>query len=230
MAKLVLVNNFDDAQGGPSKRTARFRKWFSDLDVVDRNRLESEEFRQSLYAAYDGFVLSGSPHDVTDIEKPQESWMKDQVKLVLECPKPILGICFGHQLLCHAFGAKIDFVRAEVKRPGNATAILTLTKEDPLLPGVAMEGSFAVEESHGQEVVAGTLPHEFENLASPEPEWQRRNAALKESTVQFVRHQSRAIWGTQFHPEAFDGADAGIERYGGELLRTFEQVCARISK
>ncbi|MBI2445156.1 gamma-glutamyl-gamma-aminobutyrate hydrolase family protein [Candidatus Micrarchaeota archaeon] len=225
MAKLALINNFDDAEGGPSRRTARFRKWFSELDVVHRSELGEAEFRQSLYGRYDGFVLSGSPHDVTDIGKPQESWMKDQIRFILDSPKPVLGTCFGHQLLCHAFGATVDFIKPDTPRKNNMPARLVLEKPVALLPSVNVGGTFAAEESHNQEVMLESLPAVLENVAVPEPAWQKANAALKESEVQLVRHTSRPIWGTQFHPEAFDGADVYVERTGGALLRQFEVLC-----
>ncbi len=223
MAKLALINNFDDAQGGPSKRTARFQKWFSDLDVIGRDALQSPESRRQFYADYDGFVLSGSPHDVTDIEKPEESWMKDQARFVLDCPKPVLGTCFGHQLVCHAFSAKIRAI--EAVRKNNALAKIRLEKSVELFPAMEAGAVFSVEESHNQEVVAGSLPSDFENVASPEPRWQASNAEVKESAVQLVRHRSRLVFGTQFHPETFEGVDEVTERTGAGLLKRFEALC-----
>ncbi len=230
MAKLVLINNFDDAQGGPSKRTARFKKWFSNLNVVHRSLLASVDFRLGLFEKYDGVVLSGSPHDVTDIEKPEEAWMKDEIRLIMDCPKPILGTCFGHQLVCHAFGAQVAFIKPVTPRKGNATARLVLEKPAALLPDLEVGGIFPVEESHNQEVLGATLPPELENVAVPEPQWLQDNAALKESAVQLVRHKSRPIWSTQFHPEAFDGAPAEVEAAGGALLKAFGAVCDSIRR
>lgn len=225
MAKLVLINNFDDVEGGPSKRTARFHKWFSDLDVVHRSQLGSADLRRRLFEKYDGVVLSGSPHDVTDIGKPEEAWMKDEIRLILDCPKPLLGTCFGHQLVCHAFGATVDFVKPITPRKGNMAARLVLKKPVALLPELGVGGVFSVEESHNQEVLAASLPPELENMAVPEPSWNEANAGMKESAVQLVRHKSRPIWGTQFHPEAFDGAPADVEAAGGALLTAFEAIC-----
>lgn len=227
MAKLALVNNFDDWKGGPSKRIERFRKWFSELEVVPRNALSAERFCSQAYEKFDGFLLSGSPHNVTDIDLPQESWMKDQVGFVRDCPKPILGTCFGHQLLCHAFGAEVDFIRPEVERKHNATALLMLQKSSLLLSDLSAGEQFFVEESHGQEVLAASLPTELENVAVPEPKWMEANAGLKESKIQLVQHKSRPLFGTQFHPETFEGVDKGVEKTGAELLRNFEAFCEK---
>ncbi len=227
MAKLALINNFDEAVGGPSKRTARFLKWFSDLHVIGRDALQTDESRRQFYADYDGFVLSGSPHNVTDIEKPEERWMKAQEAFVRDCPKPVLGTCFGHQLLCHAFGARVDWIRPDVPRKNNAIAKMRLEKTVELFPGMAAGTVFSVEQSHNQEVVAGSLPRELENVAAPEARWQAENAAVKESAVQLVRHRRRMVFGTQFHPETFEGADVGAEKTGAALLSEFEAVCAR---
>ncbi len=223
MARLAMINNFDDEKGGPACRTERFHRALSDLTVVDRAELASDLQRSQLFQDFDGFVLSGSPHNVTDIELPEEAWMKDQVRFVLDAPKPILGTCFGHQLLCHAFGAQVR--RIDAVRKDRMPARVVLKKPVDLLPGMSEGAVLVVEESHQQEVVAESLPAVLENVAVPEPKWQQANAECKESVVQLVRHRTRPVWGTQFHPETHAAAEKDMAEKGVSLLKAFEALC-----
>ncbi|OAY63071.1 putative glutamine amidotransferase [Ananas comosus] len=56
--------------------------------------------------AYDGFVLSGSPHDAYGNER----WILKLCLLLqtlFALKKRVLGVCFGHQLLCRALGGRV---------------------------------------------------------------------------------------------------------------------------
>lgn len=223
MAKLALINNFDDAAGGPACRTERFVQALGDLAVVDKADLASGDLRDGLFKQFDGFILSGSPHNVTDIELPQEAWMKDQVRFILDSPKPILGTCFGHQLVCHAFGAQVR--RIDAVRDQRMPARVVLQKPLELLPRMAAGAVLDVEESHQQEVVLESLPAVLENVAVPEPAWQAAHAAVRESACQLVGHKSRPIFGTQFHPETHAAADAGMQQQGVSFLKQFDALC-----
>ncbi|PUZ74361.1 hypothetical protein GQ55_1G058900 [Panicum hallii var. hallii] len=61
-------------------------------------------------ASYDGFVVSGSPHDAYG----EEPWIADLCALIQTLHamgKRVLGICFGHQVLCRALGGRIGKAR-----------------------------------------------------------------------------------------------------------------------
>jgi GMP synthase-like glutamine amidotransferase len=121
---------------------------------------------------------------------------------------PVLGICGGHQLLALAFGgtvAPIDGPQrgetyADCRREKGWTT-LQVALDDPLLTGLGP--SIEVWENHCEEVK--TLPPGFVALAE---------GSL--SRHQAMRHPTRALWGTQFHPEV-DGESGD----GREILRGF---------
>lgn len=61
-------------------------------------------------ASYDGFVVSGSPHDAHG----DEPWVRRLCALVRALHamgKRVLGVCFGHQLLCRALGGRVGRAR-----------------------------------------------------------------------------------------------------------------------
>ncbi|CAL4971026.1 unnamed protein product [Urochloa decumbens] len=61
-------------------------------------------------ASYDGFVVSGSPHDAY----ADEPWIRRLCALIRTLhamEKRVLGICFGHQVLCRALGGRIGKAR-----------------------------------------------------------------------------------------------------------------------
>ena len=55
----------------------------------------------------DAIVITGSRRNVT----MWENWMDDVVDLIRSTTVPLYGICFGHQIVAHAFGGKVE--RAE---------------------------------------------------------------------------------------------------------------------
>ncbi|UCG90978.1 MAG: gamma-glutamyl-gamma-aminobutyrate hydrolase family protein [candidate division WOR-3 bacterium] len=137
-----------------------------------------EEFKQ-----YDVFVLSGSQHKLAESEV-FESYLNEGVFLK-NIKKPVLGICFGHQLIARAFGEEIATMDSKYE----GYYIVNKIENDPLFAG--LNDKFFVTESHEEMVV--DLPNDFILLAdSPN------------CHIEVIRHQVYPIYGVQFHPERFD--------------------------
>jgi GMP synthase (glutamine-hydrolysing) len=137
-----------------------------------------------------GIVLSGGPASVYDPTAP----MPDPE--IYNLGLPVLGICYGLQLMVHQLGGKVE--KAEKQEYGRAR--LRVLEEDSFLQGVPQE--FDVWMSHADKAV--TLPKGFKVIASSE-----------NSPYAVIKHQSLPLYGVQFHPEVSHTS------YGKELFSNF---------
>jgi len=146
----------------------------------------------------DGVVLSGSP----DMMSNPKIIMKFQQEAdaVLESKAPIFGVCFGHQLVAHAYGAQVVKDAREVKEMVETTVL----REDPLF--ARLPKSLVLMESRYE--VVKSLPDGFSRLA--------RSATSK---IAAMKHPTRILYGVQFHPERFTKAHPEGDRVLGNFVR-----------
>lgn len=138
-----------------------------------------------------GFILSGGPASVSDEGAPQLP------PYVLRSGLPVLGICYGMQLLARALGGSV--ARSERREYGPAELYIN-DLESPLWAGLPF--SFQVWMSHGDAVTE--LPPGFQTLASTD-----------NSPIAAMGHPERRIYGVQFHPEV------AHTPLGKDILRNF---------
>lgn len=136
-------------------------------------------------------VLSGGPASVYDEGVPTAR------PETLAMGVPILGICYGMQLVADLVGGEVQ--QAERREYGRAE--LRVRSTDPLFHGFDDDEPTQVWMSHGDSLRA--LPPGFEV------------SATTENSIAAIRSEERRIWGVQFHPEV-----AHTTR-GGEMLRNF---------
>jgi len=130
-----------------------------------------------------GIVITGSPAMVTDKEQWIErtaSWLKNVVRTKL----PVLGICFGHQLLAYSLGGVVSDNSKGIE-VGSVNMTLLETERDALFFGLA--DNLNVQVSHQQSVVS--LPAGVHLLAKTELD--------EHHAFRF----GETAWGIQFHPE-----------------------------
>ena len=124
----------------------------------------------------DGFILSGGPSSVYDEEAPSYN------REIFAMGKPMLGLCYGHQLLCHRLGGQVE--------PGQThefgAAYLQVAEATGVLEG--MDARELVWMSHRDHVA--TIPEGFRVLGSTE-----------DCPVAAMGDHERKIYGLQFHPE-----------------------------
>lgn len=123
-----------------------------------------------------GIIFSGGPSSVYD--ENASSFDKN----IFELNIPILGICYGLQLICHLLDGEVK--QANEREYGKT--ILKVIDEDELFKGVKNES--VVWMSHGDYVTK--LPDDFKILATSE-----------HSPIAAIANIKRKIYGVQFHPE-----------------------------
>lgn len=145
----------------------------------------------------EGLIFSGGPASVYEKNAPKID------KKIFDLGIPILGICYGWQLMAQMLGGKVESGKKEY---GPTTLQISNFKD--IFYG--LPASTKVIESHGDSVMS--LPKGFEILASTE-------------SVEFaaVCDFQKKFWGVQFHPEA-DHTDHGIE-----MLKNFATLVCNLS-
>ncbi len=142
-----------------------------------------------------GIILSGGPASVYAEGAPRLE------RGLLELGVPVMGICYGMQLLVHELGGKVE--EAEVGEFGRSD--LTVIEQGTLLKGMPKEQTCWM--SHRDTVIEP--PPGFTALASSSV-----------SPVAAVEDAERGIYGIQFHPEVVHTP------YGQEILTRFlTEVC-----
>ncbi len=142
-----------------------------------------------------GIILSGGPASVYAPDAPRLE------RGLLELGVPVLGICYGMQLLVHELGGRVE--QAEVGEFGRSE--LTVDEHGVLLRGTPREQTCWM--SHRDTVFAA--PAGFTALAH-----------TSTSPVAAVESVERGIYGIQFHPEVVHTP------YGQEILERFlTEVC-----
>ena len=125
-----------------------------------------------------GIVLSGGPSSVYDDDAPVCD------PLVYELGVPVLGICYGMQLLVHHGGGK---VAGATEREYGRT-VLSIRDDDDLFAGLKTETEMIVWMSHGDRVEA--LPAGYVPIAVS------HNAPFAA-----IADRAKRFYGVQFHPE-----------------------------
>ena len=126
-----------------------------------------------------GIVLSGGPLNVYENNKVKFN------KKIIELGIPILGICFGHQIIAKLMGGKVnkskyrEFGLVKIKKKNNSLLIKNFFSKN---------NTNDVWMSHADQV--SRLPKEFKIIASS-----------KNSKLTIIENYKNKIYGVQFHPE-----------------------------
>lgn len=141
-----------------------------------------------------GLIFSGGPATVFEKGAPTID------NKIFNLNIPILGICYGLQLIAHLLGGKTRV--GKIKEYGPVELAI---KKSPLFNNIPVN-RFQVWMSHGVEVTA--LPKSFKLIA-------RTNNIASGAFA----NQDKHIYGVQFHPEVQHTT------YGMEILKNFLNIC-----
>jgi len=199
-------------------------RWF--IDALDLQRDEYLIVRPHLGEALPDFdqisgaILSGSWAMVTDHADWSErsaAW----VSAAIDARLPLLGVCYGHQLMAYALGGEVADNPHGWERGLLPISGTLLAQRDPLLQ--SLPSTYHVWLSHRQSVI------------TPPPQAQVLAASARDG-CQIIRYSPQAL-SVQFHPEfsrqimnvclpegcTDDGAELAGRDWARELLVTFWQ-------
>jgi GMP synthase (glutamine-hydrolysing) len=143
---------------------------------------------------FSGLIFSGGPSSVYDPEAPTCN------RSLLDSGLPILGLCYGHQLISHKLGGEVksgnvhEFGQADFKPDRN----------HPLFTGLSATST--VWMSHGDEVVK--LPSGFKGIGK-----------TSDCELAAVANDEKRIFGVQFHPEVTHSIE------GLSIFKNFLKIC-----
>ena len=180
----IVVLDFGAQYSQLIARKIRELNVFSEIHPynIPLNKLKSSKIK--------GIVLSGGPSSVYEKNAPKIS------KEIFDLGIPVLGICYGLQLLMHLFNGKVK--SAEKKEFGHAH--LKFQNSSPLLKDIP--DNSIVWMSHGDKIEK--LSSEFETIAE-----------TQNSSYAAIHHKEKPFYGIQFHPEVTH------TDYGNTFLKNF---------
>ena len=181
----ILVLDFGGQYDQLIARRVREQRVYAEIKPY--NRVTLDEIRRE---GYKGIIFTGGPNSVYDPASPHFD------PAILSLGVPILGICYGHQLIAYLAGGVI-----EPAASGSEYGKTTVTVK----PGVLFDGvpeKSVVWMSHTDQV--SHLPAGFKTIASTDA---CPSAAMAD--------EGRKIYGVQFHPEVTHS------EYGTTILCNF---------
>lgn len=153
----------------------------------------------------DAVIISGSEARIVKIE---DRVMFDGVsRLIGNANLPVLGICYGHQLMCLKFGAEVATLQEPAK---DIFESVRLIGEDDIFRGFRAGASISLAEAHYDYVKKESLLKANLVLLADSASCQ----------VEAVKHKDKPFYGVQFHPETIT---IGNERYeeGLQIIKNF---------
>lgn len=163
--------------------------------IVVRN--DEMDWAQIRELEFDNIVISpgpGRPENERDFGVCRD--------VILKASVPLLGVCLGHQGLCHLFGGEVSYADQVVHgRPSNV-----FHNQEGVFEG--MPSPFSAIRYHSLHVTS--LPLGFQ-----------RTAWTDDGVLMGVEHETRPIYGVQFHPESI------CTEYGHRLLANFRNITER---
>jgi GMP synthase (glutamine-hydrolysing) len=178
-----------------SSKVPEIEKMLAELSAETR-KIKLDSLPDEDLDAYNGIVISGAPVLLT---KEKKEPFLEKIKALKKYENPVLGICFGHQLIGLLHGAEISLCRED-----RDWQDIQKLKESALLIGFG--NNFRMKEDH---IECISLPENFELIAS--------SSTCENEAMQ---HKLLPVYGVQFHPET------SMEE-GKKIFSNFLWVCKK---
>ena len=163
-------------------------------EFIDVKPAKLLDFETNLLNDVQGVIISGAPLLVTEIN--MDPYL-EKLNWIKEAKVPVLGICFGHQvigLLYDAFASKM--------KEDRSWQVVEAFVDSPIFNRLPDE--VEMMEDHCETI---SIPFGFELVASSD-------ACVNEA----MQHEERPLYGVQFHPEVSGN-------HGRIVLENFVNIC-----
>jgi len=145
---------------------------FMDFETIQIHALSDKDLKKKK-----GIIISGAPLLITEMDI---GIYLDKIAFIKQTTIPVLGICFGHQLIGLSFGAFGSRMKDD-----RGSQLIEIFEECPLFDKLPSE--IEMIEDHCESI---SIPANFKLIASSD-------ACINES----MQHTSLPLFGVQFHPE-----------------------------
>ena len=174
--KILVLDNYDSFTYN-LVHIIRELGYDRNMDIYRNNKISLSQAGK-----YDRILLSPGPG------LPADAGIMESVIRKYASSKSILGICLGHQGIAEVFSAEL--YNMPLVLHGVTTLTRIILKEDMLFRGLPEK--LKVCRYHSWAVKPETINGSLEITALDE-----------DGTVMGIRHKDYAVWGLQFHPEAY---------------------------
>ncbi len=177
-------------------------KKFSECTVIQFRDLD-EGFH--VMKDIDCVVISGSAARI--VNPSHRNMFEGVINLIKTCNLPILGICYGHQLLSWAFGSKVSSLPQPVLDQFEKVRVINV---DEIFAGFAKQETIPLSENHYDYVLKESLDQAGMVLL----------ADSASCEVEAIKHKSKPFYGVQFHPERIN-AKSESHSEGHRVIENF---------
>ncbi len=199
--KIVVVNNYKEEEKAKQAEHNLAMCVGQPVEILD---YKTKGLRYAVMdRSPDLAILTGSNFMLSKTDT--KSVFKHEMEMIRELDIPLLGICFGHQLIGGAFGSEIVDLGQSIR----AFKEVKLIHHDPVFDG--LPSTIRVSESHRQALAE--VPAGFRHLAES-----------RSSRIEAIAHETRPIYGVQFHPERADDRNP----HGRTIIQNFVRLVAKV--